>query len=97
MDDLKEILDAAKAETTIACWADIRPRVSAHCRTTLSSGRATHQLEEMAPDLAAEVLRLRAEVERLTGALRKAEDGDFQQCLANYRAIRRAALKGTTQ
>lgn len=33
-----------------------------------------------------------AKVAELTEALRKAENGNFEQCLANYRKVRRAAL-----
>jgi len=42
--------------------------------------------------LIADSRHLKAELDEAVGVLRRAEDGDAAQCLANYRAIRRTFL-----
>lgn len=104
MDDLKAILDAAAKEVTVDCWADIQTPREAFCRTSLSSGPSTHRLERMAPDLAADNIRLERENERLRKALEKirdrsdqmvwGEDHEIAAAMRDMEEIARAALEG---
>lgn len=74
--------DSRPCGELLAELKSLRARLAEAERERDEARRERHMFLDRAASLAGKV----------EAALRRAEDGDMAQCLANYRAIRRAAL-----